>query len=871
MTRRDANDSNRRRSLLSRGATDTAPQADAGRTRRGPAREGLLSLRAEPRADGNGASDRGWQTDRDTSPGRTGSLLDDIVAPRPLDRMPRARNQRFSSGLSREGGQSGERGQDQAPADQPAPARPDDHTTMAGQQPQEAWKPLIDPLAVIGGILGSGRIIVLTTLAGAALGVMVALGTPKHYVSTAEIIVDPRDIKIGERELTAGGLPSDATLAIIENQVRVMYSGRVLGDVVNALDLARDSEFNGQGGGISLRGMISSLRSLVSGRGSGAADGDRARALAIENLAESLDISRGDKTFVIYVSARTKNPEKSARVANTLVDVYREAAGQLQSDTAGRAETEITSRLAELRKGVFAAEQAVEAYKAENDLVDAQGRLISDDQIVKINDQLSNARAKTIELQARATSARDVDPDAAATASLPEYVNSAVLAELRSQYARLSQQADALAVRLGPRHPERQAVDAQLAGARRQIAAELRRIVASIQVELKRAVEQEQQLGARLAQAKARQAAVSDRLVELRELERAAAAERAVYENYLLRARDAAEQKGLNTANVSIISPATPALLPTGPSRSMIAVVFTMLGFVAGVGLGALRGVMAAFGGRAAIMPRASRLQARRSGPEEGPLPPPPGQGRMKRRTPQPDESPDRINDAPAPQPAWAAAATALLRERTGQRMPAAPDPGPVQPPHPASAPAEGQSVPRDTEHLPSGWQAAPSAPSGPSQAMAPAYQQVAAPGIPGSPAGWAGYPASGWPAAPCHGAPPPAWPAAGQIMPSAPVPAMPGAHWSGYGQVGMPPVPPQAYWHWPHAMPPAAPPVHPGAYDVPYPAPAQPVMPAPPGPLNQQGHDPSVDAEVRQLRAALQTLRHRVESASAGRRRRAS
>ena len=107
--------------------------------------------------------------------------------------------------------------------------------------------------------------------------------------------------------------------------------------------------------------------------------------------------------------------------------------------------------------------------------------------------------------------------------------------------------------------------------------------------------------------------------------------------------------------------------------------------------------------------------------------------------------------------------------------------------------------------------------------------------------------------------------------MPSAPVPAMPGAHWSGYGQVGMPPVPPQAYWHWPHAMPPAAPPVHPGAYDVPYPAPAQPVMPAPPGPLNQQGHDPSVDAEVRQLRAALQTLRHRVESASAGRRRRAS
>ncbi|WP_245408373.1 GumC family protein [Zhengella mangrovi] len=506
----------------------------------------------------------------------------------------------------------------------------------AGQAP---WQPLIDPSVLVDSVLRSKRLIAGTTLAGALIGVLVALATPRHYVSTAEVLVDPRDIKVAERDLTGGGLPSDATLAIIENQVRVMYSGDVLKKVVDKLDLGRDSEFNGGAGGFSIGGLIGTVRSLVSGQG-GPSGQNRTEALAVENLARSLDIERGGKTFVISVSARTRDPEKSALVANTLVDTYVDAAGDIQSGTAGRAETEISSRLSELRKGVQKAEKAVEDYKATHDLVDAQGRLISDDQIVKINDQLSIARARTSELQARARSARAIDAGTATATTLPEDLNSAVLSELRSQYARLAQQAAALSVRLGPRHPERQAVDAQLQGLRGQIAAELRRIVSSLQVDLKRAVEQEQTLAARLAQAKARQADISDRLVDLRELEREAAAQRAVYENYLLRARDAAEQKGLNTANISVISTATPPLLASGPSRAMIALLLTGLGFVAGIGLAALRGALASLRGH----PLETDLpEAPLPGGDDEPVNPGPGPG-LRRPAPvyRPLERPGR-------------------------------------------------------------------------------------------------------------------------------------------------------------------------------------------------------------------------------------
>ena len=63
---------------------------------------------------------------------------------------------------------------------------------------------------------------------------------------------------------------------------------------------------------------------------------------------------------------------------------------------AGRATNEIEARLDELRAEVEAAERKVGDYKARNDLVDAQGRLIADDEILKLNDQLTVARARTL-------------------------------------------------------------------------------------------------------------------------------------------------------------------------------------------------------------------------------------------------------------------------------------------------------------------------------------------------------------------------------------------------------------------------------------------------------------------------------------------
>lgn len=481
----------------------------------------------------------------------------------------------------------------------------------------DRWKPLIDPMKIIGGITRSKALILAMTLLGAVAGVSIALSTPKKYEALTELIVDPRDLKITESDLTQTMIASDATLAIVENQMRVLTSGVVLNKVVDTLNLTSDPEFNGQNG---RPGLLAMARSLLSrDDGPAGADDVRRRALAVSNLAESIHVERGGKTFVITVSATTQNADKSALIANTMTDVFLQTYGQIQSETAGRATNELTARLTELRKGVEDAERKVEQFRATHDLVDAQGRLISDDELLKLNEQLTVARARTLELSARAASTKTVDVDAVLGGALPEEMNSNTMADLRSQYSTLKQEADRAAVRLGPRHPERIALDAQLAGARDRIAAELRRIASSLQVDLRRAVQLEQELSARLAQLKVRSGDVSNDLVSLREFEREAAAKRSVYEAFLLRAKETSERKDINTANVSVISKAFPPLEPNGPSRAIVALAGLLLGFASGVGLGAMRGAYESLRETAADRARQGRQLQRRETPLDSP------------------------------------------------------------------------------------------------------------------------------------------------------------------------------------------------------------------------------------------------------------
>lgn len=416
----------------------------------------------------------------------------------------------------------------------------------------------------IAGIARSKVLIASTALAGALLGAVVVLSQPKTFEARSEVLVGDGD-------------PA--------SQARILISPPMLTKIVQKLSLANDAEFSGQSrtGFLTLVDPAGLLRLPWSNGQAGNAD-PQVRAIAA--LAGRLSVERDGNSLVL--AARTDDAGKSALIANTLVNAFLDEVTAQQSAEIRRAAAALTSGLDDLRGQVEAAENNVETFRSEKGIFDAQGRSVADDELTKLNDQLAQARAKTLEIEAKARSAQQLDINAV-TAALPEDMTSNTMTELRAQYAGIKQAVDYATVRFGPRHSQRRAAEAQLAGAEEQIRAELRRIVSSLQVELKRAVDVEQSISVRLDQLKLGQAQANRDMIELRQLEREANSKQAVYDAFLLGVREMGEQN-LSAANVRVISTASQPLEPVGPSPMASAAIGAFLGLLAGLGIAATRG-----------------------------------------------------------------------------------------------------------------------------------------------------------------------------------------------------------------------------------------------------------------------------------------
>ena len=453
----------------------------------------------------------------------------------------------------------------------------------------DAWRPLIDPRHIISAVRNWRAPIIGLGMLGAALGVMIALSTPKLYYATAEISIDPRGLKVIENGVNPDGFVSDA-FAIVDSQVRVMTSPEVLETVVQKLNLQDIAEFNGE----LKSGWLAAVRGIVFRQD---AESDKSLAAA-EYLADHIYVERGAKTYVVNVTAASTDPDKAAAIANKVVEVYLATQRAQRSATVRQTTNELTGPLAELSKSAEEAEQRVEAYKAENDLIGVEGRLIDDEAILRVNDQLSAAKGQTITLNARAKSVKSLTPESVLEGGVSEEVNSPVLTGLRSQYSAAKQKRDGMATKLGPRHPERIQAESELESLRASIAAELRRVSASMQADLRRAIQTEQDLAAHLAALKTKQGNAGADLVKLRELQRDADASRSVYEAFLLRARQTGAQINLNTAAIEVIVSARPPKEPLGASRKLIALGGLFGGLALGLALAVIKGIFDSISGQ---------------------------------------------------------------------------------------------------------------------------------------------------------------------------------------------------------------------------------------------------------------------------------
>lgn len=448
-------------------------------------------------------------------------------------------------------------------------------------------KPALDPAEILARLRQNAVAILVCGLAMLALAIATLAMLSPVYTARVQILIDPTDLRVVDNDVTPRPGLADSGVSVAESQVRVIGSDNVLRRVVAKLGLDHDPEFaKPLPDPDSFVERAKDILGLAPPRGLARDPVLR----AMEELASKVSVRRAERTFVIDVVVRSRGVEKSAQIANAIADAYLTEETSARTNAAARASEALSSRLSGLRGALQAAEDRLAKFREDNNLVATNGRLLADQQLGELSQQLTAASIRTAEARARSDQARQLRVDSGSTA-LPEMLNSSEMRTLRQQYADMSRSIAEMGARLGPRHPMVSEQNAQLRDLERSIAREKTRIIESTTRELDRAVAAETAIKTELDRLK-RQTTVNDRaLIGQRELERDVESQRAVYEAFLKRARETGQQERLDTTNIRVISAAT---APIGrswpPSPKTVLPAALLFGLLLGAALAVWRG-----------------------------------------------------------------------------------------------------------------------------------------------------------------------------------------------------------------------------------------------------------------------------------------
>lgn len=422
------------------------------------------------------------------------------------------------------------------------------------------------------------RFIAATTIIGTLITMAAVFSLTPKYQSMVLVLVDPRPTRILQDQEVVGrpGTENGA----IESEVEMIKSRATVRKVAEKLNLAKDPEF------ASPSGIVGTLKAVLLGpildffRSS---DKERdSLAGVVDALDKASDAKRRGLTYVIELNVWSEDARKAARIANSFAEVYIAEQVAAKVDATQQANKWLNERVEEMRARVTASDQALEKYKAEQNLFDPGGENLADRQISQLNEQLIDARAKAAAARSKYEQLKQITPERLRSAAAsPDVLQSTVVSNMRGQYAAAAQFLAEKNARYGGEHPQVVAARAQVADIERQITAEIRRIVSSAETEYQMAKSREDSLDASLDELKEKATRFNQAGVRLRELDRDAQANREMFQSLLNRAKQTAAAS-LQVPDSRVVSAAAVPLSTSYPKRALM----IGLGFFGTLGLG---------------------------------------------------------------------------------------------------------------------------------------------------------------------------------------------------------------------------------------------------------------------------------------------
>lgn len=441
-----------------------------------------------------------------------------------------------------------------------------------------------DALAVWRTVLKYWATALATALVISVSMAFYTLGQTKIYESSSTVQFDPNPPRpLGGKfeavvEMGAGTVWD--TREYYETQYQIIRSMNVSTKVVRELGLNRDAAFIynvPQGAPVPKMEPVS-------------------EEIAAETLVGRLKVEPVKGSRLANIRLQDANPERAARILASVVDTYVAQNIETAIEATGSANDWLNEQMSKLKVDLEKSETVLHDYKKNHDLLaaafDDKSNMLRE-QMEQLNKMLTDARAKSKEVQARRDQIAKVKLEDPTEMPATELLESELLRTLRTQYIEAKRDREALLRSgKGPNYDEVKAKEARMEESKIAILAEARNIQRALDRELATVRQHEAGLAGLLDQAKKEGTELNRLEMEFGRLRRDKENNEKLYALLLERTKESGLARMLNVNNVRVLDRPRVPRSPVRPNVPLNIGAGVLLGLLLGVGMAMGRAVL---------------------------------------------------------------------------------------------------------------------------------------------------------------------------------------------------------------------------------------------------------------------------------------
>ncbi len=459
-----------------------------------------------------------------------------------------------------------------------------DNAVTAQQKAERPVPSLLDIVIALSGFVSRHRIpIYIGVILGLALGnIYIALVSPT-YTAGASLILDMRNVEFSPQKPMVADIALDS--AFVESQVEVVKSKAIGSAVIRKLRLTQKPEFTASTGGY-LGDLLQSIGRMI---GSPEPHSDfELEERALRTLQSKLIAKRIGLSFIIEVAFRSADPQLAADIANEILQTYLDDQKDARVAATRRAIDWLQQSIEGLRQQATAADRTVVEFKMKNNIVNAGGRLINEQQIGEMSSQLVSAAGQKMEAKARLERIESIlsgasSDDARVDPAVADSLKSEIITKLRSQYLDLASREADWTARYGANHSATTGIRDQMREIKLSMLAELRRIAETYKSDYQIAEEREASISRKLTSVISDSKETNSAQVIMRELESTAQTYRSLYDEFLHRQIATMQQQSLPVIEGRVLSRASRPLRVSWPRASIVYLLSLTVGALGGI------------------------------------------------------------------------------------------------------------------------------------------------------------------------------------------------------------------------------------------------------------------------------------------------